>query len=652
MARRMGDVDAELAELLEEAWRPPTRLTVSEWADRHRVMTSEVSAREGRWSTDRTPYLREIMDALSVSSPVREVVLMKGAQVGGTEVALNWVGQIIAQNPGPTMIVQPTVELAEVFSKVKLATMIDHAPAVRARVPQAKSRDGDNTTLHKQFPGGFLRLAGANSAAGLRSVSIRYLVLDEEDAYPPNVDDEGDPTALAMQRTVSFGDRRKVLRISTPLVAGVSAIERAYMATDQRRYFVPCLECGEASTLEWEHIRWPEGRPLDAVWACPACGACTEDWRKGEMLARGEWRPTAAAVDPRVRGYHLSALYAPRGFLTWGEIAQEFERAQGDTTRLRAWRNLKLGLPWSDEEVQTFRPGSLLERCEPYGEPVALGAARRVPPGVVLLTAGVDVQLDRLEVEVVGWGVGEESWSVDYQVIRGDTATDRPWKALDELLASGWASEVPGRHPYVIAATAVDSGNQTQTVYAWTKPRAARCIWPTKGAAGPRPVWPAKPKRGRVGNRALVYLVGVDAGKEAVYGRLGIAEPGPGYMHFPMGRTEAYFEQLTAEAKRVLTRRGRPEVQWYLPSGRRNEALDCRVYAYAALQGLVMGGLRLEQVAAREDAEAQAAGRLSAARKWSRDEIRGKRDTPPPARNSEPRAPAPRRTIRPVNWRR
>jgi len=291
--------------------RPDADLTVSQWADAHRMLGSRASAEPGRYRTARTPYMREIMDALSPSSAVQRIVFMKAAQVGATEAGNNWIGFAIHQAPGPMLAVQPTVELAKRNSRQRIDPLIEESAALRDRVKPARSRDAGNTMLSKEFAGGILIMTGANSAVGLRSTPARYIFLDEVDAYPASADEEGDPVTLAEARSLTFAHRRKVFLVSTPTIRGLSRIEREYEASDQRRYFVPCPHCGQFQWLKFERLRWDKGRPEAADYHCEGCERAIAEHHKTAMLEAGEWRATATAADPGTVGYHLSALYSP-----------------------------------------------------------------------------------------------------------------------------------------------------------------------------------------------------------------------------------------------------------------------------------------------------------------------------------------------------
>jgi phage terminase large subunit GpA-like protein len=404
--------------------RPDPLLTVSEWADQYRTLSQRASAEPGPWRTERTPYLGAIMDCLSPSSPVETVVLQKGAQVGGTECGNNWIGYVIHQAPGPMLAVQPTVDLAKRNSKQRIDPLIEESHVLRELVSDPRSRDSGNTMLAKEFPGGILVMTGANSAVGLRSMAARYLFLDEVDAYPGDVDGEGDPVNLALARTRTFA-RRKVFMISTPKITGRSRIEPSFDDSDQRYYWVPCPHCNEFQILKFAQVRWPKGEPEKAVYVCEHCGAEIENHEKHWMLPRGEWRAAEPGLG-KAAGFHLSSLYSPVGWFSWADAAAMFAEAQKNPALLQVFVNTVLGETWALQgEAPEWQ--RLYDRREDY----LIGT---VPNGGLFLTAGVDIQKDRIELEVVAWGRGKESWSVDYQVLEGQTTEGAVWQKLTAVL--------------------------------------------------------------------------------------------------------------------------------------------------------------------------------------------------------------------------
>ena len=566
-------IEAALAGL-----EPPPTLSVSEWADRHRILTGKTAAEAGPWRTDRTPYLREIMDNLGVHSPVERVVVMKGSQVGCTEAGNNWLGYVIHHAPGPMLYVEPRIEDARKESKQRIAPMIAESEVLSRLVAGPRTRYGDNTLLLKEFPGGFLALTGANSAAGFRRIPIRYLFCDEVDGYPPDVGGEGDPLGLAIRRTATFEGIRKIFLVSTPTIKDLSRIEKEFLASDQRRYFIPCPHCREYQAITWPMIRWPEGHPELAYMVCSACGSEIDEAHKGAMLAAGSWRATATG-DGRTVGYHLSALYSPPGWYSWGSAARDFLTAKvKGRESLQTWINTVLGEVW-EEEGARVDPDTLAGRVEQYQE--------RVPAGGLVLTAGVDVQDDRIEVEVVAWGPGEESWGVEYRILRGDTSRADVWERLGQFLELTWKHE--GGYPLSIACACIDSGHRTRDVYRFVQARKGRNIFAVKGSGeyGMGVIGAPRKKRTGVGRRPVeLWSVGDDQASSIVQGRLKIEKPGPGYCHFPAGGHgygDEHRLQLTSMKPVFRYPKGRPKREWIVLSGRHNEAFDARKYALAAL---------------------------------------------------------------------
>ncbi len=564
--------------------RPDPLLTISQWADKYRTLSQRASAESGPWRTERTPYLREIMDCLSPSSPIERTVVMKGAQIGGTECGNNWIGYVIHQAPGPMMAVQPTVEMAKRNSKRRIDPLIEESEALRALVSDPRSRDSGNTVLSKEFPGGVLVMTGANSAVGLRSMAARYLFLDEVDGYPGDVEGEGDPVNLAAARTRTFA-RRKIFLVSTPKITGMSRIEAAFEESDQRRYWVPCPVCREFQTLKFAQLRWPKGQTERAVYVCEHCGQEIQNHQKQWMLPRGEWRKGAAG-DGRTAGFHLSSLYSPVGWFAWADAAKQFEQAQKNPALLQVFVNTVLGETWTLlGEAPEWQ--KLYDRREAY----KIGC---VPGGGLFLTAGADVQKDRIEVEIVAWGRGKESWSVDYRVFEGDTSRPQVWEKLTGLLNETFPAASGLELP--ILQLAIDSGFATTEVYQWARKQGGRVLV-IKGdsrapallsAASPVDVGPAgsKIKRG-----VRVWPVNSGMAKEELYRWLRLERPTDedlergvpfpaGYCHFPK-YSEEYFKQLTAEQLVTKLVKGYRRHEWQ-KMRERNEALDCRVYARAA----------------------------------------------------------------------
>jgi len=568
---------------------PPPPLDVSEWADAHIRLSSKTSAEPGPYRSARTPYAIEPMQRLSEGDRCERVVLMWGSQLGKSSVGNNWLGYIMAHAPGPSMMMQPTVEMAETYSKQRIAPMISDAPTLRRLVADPKSRDSGNTLTLKEFPGGMLKIVGANAPSPLASMPIRYVFADEIDRFPASAGSEGDPLELAAKRTTSFPNR-KLLITSTPTVKGASRVESEYLRTGQRVYEVPCPHCGTYQHLQWEHLHWNDRDPASVYYECAGCDDPIYDRHKATMLPRGRWVATVPeAEDGRVYGYHLSSLYAPAGWTpaSWPSLVAEFLQCDGDPKLLQVFVNTRLAETWDEFRDDDIDETGLAERAEEY--------AAEVPAGVAVLTAGVDVQIDRVEVEVVGWGPGEESWSIDYAVIPGDPSGPMLWDDLRVYLERVWQHETAG--PMTLAAACIDAGYMSDHVQAFAHAHRRRRWYAIKGVAGPkRPLWP---KRGRKGNRkgaARVYNVGVDTGKDMLWARLQRVEAGAGALHFPAGRDLGWYQQLLAERPVVRYSKGRPIREWRAVGSARSEALDCRVYASAALHSLLAVGRSLESL--------------------------------------------------------
>lgn len=583
------------ADGLWQAWRagltPDPTLSVSEWADQHRYLSPRASAEPGRYRTDRTPYMRAIMDAMSPAHPARRVILMKAAQVGFTEAGNNWIGYVIHHAPGPMLAVQPTVELAKRFSRQRIDPLVSESPALRERVKPARSRDAGNTVLSKEFPAGLLVITGANSAVGLRSMPARYLFLDEVDAYPPSADEEGDPVALAEARTRTFSWRSKVLLGSTPTIQGISRIEREYEASDQRRYFVPCPHCRHRQWLRFERLIWEKGKPETAHYRCEACDGQIAEHHKTAMLNAGEWRATAESTDLGTIGFHLSGLYSPVGWMSWADIARAWEAALATDEAKRSFKNSVLGETWVETgEAPDWQ--RLYERREDW----QIGT---VPRGGLFLTAGADIQKDRIEVSIWAWGRGLRSWFVDHIVLEGGPESAASWAALDELLGRTWP-HASGAN-LGLAKLAIDTGYEAPAVYAWARRAGFSQVAPVKGVEGFNRAAPIvgptfvdvseggkKLRRG-----ARLWTVAVATFKSESYRFLRLVPPtdeeiaaGGGYpagfIHLPRGVEAEWVKQLVAEQLvTVKTKRGFTRLEWQ-KLRERNEALDCRVYARAA----------------------------------------------------------------------
>lgn len=569
-------LEARLREAITTSLKPPPRLNVSDWADTYRQLSSESSAEAGKWSTSRAEYQRGMMNAVS-DPDIENVVLMTAAQIGKTELINNVVGYHIHQDPAPMLVVQPTLEMAQTWSKDRLAPAIRDTPALSDKIKNPRSRDSGNTTLHKVFSGGHVTACGANSPSSLASRPCRIILCDEVDRYPISAGTEGDPVGLAKRRSATFWNR-KIILVSTPTEKGASRIEQAYEESDKRKYFVPCPDCGEHQVLVWSNVRWEKDQPKTAEYTCEHCGSLWPDVKRFRAIRQGEWRATAEG-DGKTAGFHLSGLYSP--WTPMEDTVRDFLAAKRDPMRLKTWVNTFLGETW-EEQGDQIDEYDLIERREDWGPDL--------PEEVLMLTAGIDVQDDRLEYEIVGWGRGEESWSIRYETLYGDPSTAELWMRLDTAL--GEIYNHPSHGEMVLRSACIDTGGHyTQQVYNYARQRAGRRVFAIKGVGGEGKPIVGRPTKNNIGKINL-FPVGTDTAKELVYSRLKMQTPGEGYCHFPEGRNEEFFRMLTAEKKMTKYFKGRPRREW-VKIRSRNEALDCRVYATAALAIL---NLNLETV--------------------------------------------------------
>ncbi|HMR68937.1 MAG TPA: phage terminase large subunit family protein [Rubrivivax sp.] len=565
----------------ERAVRPRKRMTVSEWADAHRMLALEGSAEPGPWRTSRTPYLREIMDQLSEHSRARKVVFRKSSQVGGTEASSNWLGYIIAYAKGPVAVVMPSEKSLTDWMAQKFEPMAGATAAVRDVLAVRSNRAADNNASRKKFIGGILFAKTAGSTADLKSTSLRYAIADEVDEYDWTTL-QGDPLGLLEVRLTTFHDR-KLFVVSSPTIKDASRIDEEHDGGDQRLYCVPCPHCDERQPLQWSGLRWtaplPPRRHVEVAWyVCRGCGAEIAEHHKPRMLDHGAWVPQAPG-NP-YPSYHISALYSPPGLgLSWPELASEWIEAQSDPAKLMRFVNTRLGESWANR-TGDIKPNALAARAEPV-------ALRQIPPGCLILTAGVDVQDDRLEAHILGWGWRDRQiccWVIDYHVLPGRPSEAPVWDDLaaylNTPLANGWGRSM------VPAATAIDTGHHTHAVYAFV--RAGRVPRPmaVKGASTPgrnilgRPTMQDVNWAGKVERKGVaLYSIGTEAGKFQLYSWLeadAARDADQRHVRFPSGLESAYYEQLVSEVHNPRKNR------WELRKGRRNEALDTWVYAYAA----------------------------------------------------------------------
>ena len=562
-------------------FRPPEKLTVSEWADKYAYLSAGSSHEPGKWKT--LPYQKEILDCFSDPN-VDKITWMKSARVGYTKVLNQVIGYYIHHDPKSILLVQPTVEDAQGYSKDELASMLADTPVLTHLISEAKSRNSESTILRKTYPGGALYLVGSNSPRGFRRISVPVVLFDEVDGYSATAGLEGDQIKLGTKRAEWFWDRKIALG-STPTVKGLSRIEISFEESDQRYYLVPCPFCDHMQTIEFRNIKWPKGKPENAELECQKCGRMIPHSKKRTMVNDGVWKATKPFKGHA--GFFLWAGYSFAPNATWGKIAEEFLQCNKDPERLKTFKNTTLGQTWEDDGMQPDW-AAIKNRSKPYEKGT-------VPYGGLLLVAGVDVQDNRLVVVVRAFGEAEQSWLVYHDEIFGSPGTQHVWNQVDVLLSRQWKHESGAR--LSISSMAIDSGgHHTQDVYNFVRARSPRVV-AIKGAS-----IPGKPIVGRPSNQDVNYKgkviksgvqlwsIGTDTAKSTFYTRLNIQEPGPGYYNFYLAEDD-YFQQITAEKQVVKYSKGFPKTEW-VKIATRNDYLDCEVYAYFA--ALRVGMVRMD----------------------------------------------------------
>ena len=562
---------------------PDEPLWLDQWADEFMRIPPENGAEPGKYNSSRTPYAVEVMKCLSPEHPSRRVVCMVASQMMKTQVALNWTCGNIHRAPGNMLALMPSLSLAKRLSG-RIDKTIKAVPEVAQCVAPPRSRDSRNTLDTKEFKGGTLYITTAGSAANLAEIPARYIYGDEIDRWQQNVDEEGDPIELAEARTTTFGRNAKIYYSSSPTVEDASRIADLFEVSDQRKYYVPCPHCDEFQELSWENLKYATDYS-EAHYVCLECGTLIEEHFKTEMFRKGEWRSTAPG-DGETVGFHLSALYMPAGWVSWTALGKQYDKAKaaldkGDAEPMQVFYNTRLARTWSMTQERT-NAKDLKARAENY-------PLRSVPEGVLVLTAAVDVQPNRLEFKIVGWGVGLENWVLDYVVIAGEFTEQSTWNKLDELLKAPLVRS-NGREMR-IDATCIDAGdgNSTEDVYKFTRPRRYRNIVAIKGASRPgKPIIATRPskldvnKRGKtIASGAENWMVGTDTAKDWHYNRFKNTS-GPGAMHFSTDLSDDYYEQMTAERKLIKYVKGHKRSEWFKAKSARNEAWDLAVYNLAA----------------------------------------------------------------------
>lgn len=553
---------------------PPPRFSVMEWADERRILPSKGSAEPGRWRTSRTPYLAPIMDCLDPYHPAKRIVFMKSSQVGGTEVGNNWVGWFIDTQRSSMMVVQPTLDMAEKWSKQRLAPMIEATPSLSDKVKPARSRDSGNTTLMKEWPGGLLVVSGANSAASLASMPIGNLLLDEIDRYPFELEGEGDPIKIAEARTTTYR-RAKIMLISSPTIESLSRINKEFNASKRHFLHVPCPHCNELQELKFENLRWPEGKPEETLYYCEHCGTGIDHSHKTWMLENSQY--VSNDPDNDAWGFHISGLLAPSGLgLTWAEIATEYDEVKNDPTRLKVFKNTRLGICEKDP-IEKVDYAELMSRAEDY-------PLRVLPDGCLLVTIGIDVQKDRFAVLALGFGRGGKRWYLDWNEIEGDPLKPETWAPLTQYLATPFTNN--DGVPIYPRSIAIDSGNWQNEVLNYVRNRPVKGMFAVKGASRPGKPIIGKPSKVDLKRNGQIvkygaeqWQVGHDTAKFDLFSRLQSDRTASGHddmlIHFSKELPEHFYTQLTAEVYDPNKRR-------WVKVRQRNECLDCSNYALAA----------------------------------------------------------------------
>jgi phage terminase large subunit GpA-like protein len=590
-----------VCDAMARGMEPDPNLTVDEWSDRYMVIPKSTGSNEaGPYRTSRTPHAREVMRALSDNHPCKRVVVMGASQMLKTQVGLNWFMATIHQSPSNFLWLVPTGKLQK-----RAASRIDKTiaaiPQVNQRVAKPHSRDANNNNDIKEYVGGALYLATAGAAANLSELSVRRVLFDEIDRAKENVGGEGDPAELAEARQTTFERNRKTYYPSSPTIEGESVIDALFKRGTQREALAECIHCGHAQPLRFENLvllddplsmmrlEKPDepqrGRLIEqAVYPCEECGAFMTEGDKTRMFMNGLWSEGKAG-DGETESFVISAMFLPYGWIPWISLMRQYNMAkakldEGSEEAMIVFYNTRLARCWARSKEST-KYDALMARAEPY----RLGT---VPMGGLILTAAIDTQAYRLEMKVVAWGEGMESWVIDYQVINTPPSEVATWERADELLK--------GRYRHAsgamlnISATIVESGgSNTQDVYNFTASRKRRNIFAIKGHSRPdRPILSSKPSlvditwRGQMQKQgAQLWFVGPDTAKDYLQARWHRAT-GPGAVHFSADLPESYYKGLTAEYRTFGYKRGRKVSWWEKKKGEANEPLDLMNYNLAA----------------------------------------------------------------------
>ena len=580
---------------------------IQSWSAENIVISTKETQKDGAYNPDLTPYLGEIAEALHPDHPCQDISVMKGTQQAISTLAKHAVVHRMKTSPCSILYVLPTIVLSRKFSKQRIKAMFEASPNLHGLLDFSKTRDADNAWDYKDYPGGVFMIGSSNSAASLSQAPVTFLILDENDRFARMIPGEGDPTEIATARLDGAGAMRKLLRISSPTQKGYSHIDSALESSDYRQYFLMCPHCGYPQIFDWKYFKIPrdEGNRFifsESHFKCQDCnGQIEEHKHKETMVAEGRWFPTRPYnINRYKRGYQINSFYSNSVFINWRQIAESWANAigpQGNIHKVQVFFNTKLGLAFE-------KKGDTVSEKHIMKHRVMHDLGDTLPHDVCVLTAGVDTQDNRLEIEIVGWNQYEDSYSMGYEVIIGDPSLQATWDKLDLLLFFGinkdrkrFSHELGPTVALPILGTCVDmGGHRTQQVLNYCASRAGLNAWAINGVHGQaKPIWPRKVTMGK--HKLPFYSVGVDTCKELIYARLKNETPNSGCCWFPPGRDKQYYKGLTAETVvEKSTRTGVPKRVWEVKAGhKRNEPLDCRSYATAALEALKLEGFVLSE---------------------------------------------------------
>lgn len=565
-----------LQDVLSFAMPPPT-LSGAEWAETYRFLSSESSAISGRWSNEQVPYLVDILNA-ATNPKVKEIIFQAGSQCAKSELILNVIGRAIHIDPSPILVVQPNDDLAEAFSKQRVAPMISDTPVLKSRVSEVKSRNSSNTIYSKSFPNGFLSIVTANSPTALAMRACRYALLDEVDRFPRSSGSEGDPIKLVTARQTTFEHNKKLIAVSTPLTQTTSRIVRLLKAPTSKKFLhvLQCEKCKEWFELSMAMLIIPDKEPKNAYFKC-ACGHTIREVDRIRMIKKSKWICLDPEKEDYRHGYELSGLHTL--FRSTQTVVKNYLEDRLSTESLQVFTNTILGKPFEDRGEGSVEVSTLLMRKEQY--------KAEAPKGVLCITGAIDLGKGRADIEFIGWGEGRESWCLGYYKIFGEHESLDFWRRIEEFLHKKFTHEL-GFQMGVDGIT-IDSGFSTQEVYNFVHTVKCPRLYAIKGKSGTGRAIVSSPTHYRIGRdeRGIrLFTVGVDEGKTFSYECLSILDPEkPGFCHFPNYESynDSYFEALTCERVKISYRFGVPYKEWIRPKGRDNEPLDLRVYNLAAL---------------------------------------------------------------------